>query len=67
MLIVLVYGVARDLGVAGLGNLKKIKINDFKSTIDSKIKIKNHLREKECPVFMLREIKNLINGLSPSE
>ena len=58
-----VYGIARDLACAGLGELKKIEKPTIKKSFDSKIQL--DVTDKNCPVFYFREIKNLKNCESP--
>ena len=60
-----VYGIARDLCASGLGKLKELKVEDIKSTQKSIIKIENKLKDKDCPQFFLREVKNVSNKDSP--
>lgn len=60
-----VYGIARDLSASGLGKLKELKVEDIKSTQKSIIKIENKLKDKDCPQFFLREVKNISNTDSP--
>ena len=58
-----VYGIARDLACAGLGTLKKpesITIpENFKTSLNLDV------TDKNCPIFYIREIKNLKNCESP--
>ncbi len=60
-----VYGIARDLAAAGLGELKKY--NEFNVKIDETYKssIKLNVIDTNCPVFTFREIKNVKNCESP--
>ena len=60
-----VYGIARDLSASGLGKLKKLKVDHINSTQKSHIKIDNKLKDKDCPQFFLREVKNVSNTDSP--
>ena len=60
-----VYGIARDLCASGLGRLKELKIENINSSRKSIIKIDNKLKDKDCPQFFLREIKNVSNTESP--
>ncbi|MCH1558992.1 MAG: phenylalanine--tRNA ligase subunit beta, partial [Alphaproteobacteria bacterium] len=60
-----VYGIARDLSASGLGKLKELKVEDIKSTQKSIIQIENKLKDKDCPQFFLREVKNVSNKDSP--
>ena len=60
-----VYGIARDLSASGLGKLKELKVENINSSRKSIIKIDNKLKDKDCPQFFLREIKNVSNTESP--
>ncbi len=60
-----VYGIARDLSASGLGKLKKLKVDHINSSKKSHIKIDNKLKDKDCPQFFLREVKNVSNTDSP--
>ena len=60
-----VYGIARDLSASGLGKLKELKVENINSSRKSNIKIDNKLKDKDCPQFFLREVKNVSNTESP--
>ena len=60
-----VYGIARDLSASGLGKLKELKVENINSSRKSIIKIDNTLKDKDCPQFFLREVKNVSNTESP--
>ncbi len=60
-----VYGIARDLSASGLGKLKELKVENINSFRKSIIKIDNKLKDKDCPQFFLREVKNVSNTESP--
>ena len=59
-----VYGIARDLSAAGFGTLKEKKIAKIKPSFESNLSIKNELKNKDCPKFSLRLIKNVENSES---
>jgi phenylalanyl-tRNA synthetase beta chain len=59
-----VYGVARDLAAAGIGQLKNFSVPKNSADFISDIKIENsapHL----CPLFLGREIRAVNDGESP--
>ena len=56
-----VFGIARDLSAAGFGTLKKKKIPKGEVSFQTDLKIVNKLKDKDCPKFSLRLIKNLKN------
>lgn len=60
-----VYGIARDLAAAGFGVLKPLNIPAIKSTYDThyNIEVKDN---RICPLFSVREIKNIKNQASPA-
>ena len=58
-----VYGIARDLSASGFGTLKK-QIFKIKNSFQSNLKIQNQLKDKDCPKFSLRLIKNVKNNES---
>jgi len=58
-----VYGIARDLAAAGLGELKPHKELNLKQVFDSNIKAK--INEGGCKSLNLLEIKNVKNIPSP--
>lgn len=60
-----VYGIARDLSVAGMGKLKKLDNFDTKITEEFNCTIKPIINDINCPVFYIREIKNVTNCESP--
>ena len=60
-----IYGIARDLSASGLGKLKELKVENINSSQKSIIKIDNKLKDKDCPQFFLREVKNVSNTESP--
>ncbi|MCP5369608.1 MAG: phenylalanine--tRNA ligase subunit beta [Rickettsiaceae bacterium] len=59
-----VYGIARDLAAAGLGTLKSLDIPVIKSSYNSdySLTIEN---QSLCPLFAIRQIKNIKNQSSP--
>ncbi|MFK7967566.1 MAG: phenylalanine--tRNA ligase subunit beta [Rickettsiaceae bacterium] len=59
-----VYGIARDLAAAGIGTLKPLEIPIIKEEFSSDLEVKV-LNEGACPLFTIREIKNLKNTESP--
>ncbi|MDA0782042.1 MAG: phenylalanine--tRNA ligase subunit beta [Rickettsiales bacterium] len=59
-----VYGIARDLAAAGLGELKQLQIDTIKGDFKSKIKIVID-NEIECPMFVGRYFSGVKNGESP--
>jgi phenylalanyl-tRNA synthetase beta chain len=59
-----VYGIARDLAAAGLGTLKPITANSFK-TSGKQTKVNVKLHSDACPYFVSRTITNITNGASP--
>ena len=63
-----VYGIARDLAAAGLGNLKSLKDTAVPGKFDSSRKVKMRLLsgdEKLCPQFVGRMIRGVKNTESP--
>jgi phenylalanyl-tRNA synthetase beta chain len=63
-----VYGIARDLMAAGIGDLIPLQIKPVKATFASPINVKIDLPEEAksaCPVFTGRVIRNVKNGQSP--
>lgn len=63
-----VYGIARDLMAAGIGELKPLQVNPVKSLFASPIQITLDFPDEAksaCPVFMGRVIRNVKNGQSP--
>ncbi|MFA5041493.1 MAG: phenylalanine--tRNA ligase subunit beta [Bdellovibrionales bacterium] len=62
-----VYGIARDLAAAGLGQLKMLDAKAVKGSESSPIKIKLDFPtgDKSCPLFVGRLIRNIKNGPSP--
>lgn len=59
-----VYGIARDLAAKGIGTLKQLEIPIIKDNFVSNFNVKisnNHA----CPIFLLREIKDINNKQSP--
>ena len=59
-----VYGIARDLAAAGIGKLKPLVIPIIKEEFSSDTEVRV-LNEEACPLFAIREIKNLKNIESP--
>ena len=59
-----VYGIARDLAAAGIGKLKPLVIPVIKEEFSSDTEVRV-LNEEACPLFAIREIKNLKNVESP--
>ena len=60
-----VYGIARDLAAAGIGELKKLNISEVKSSINSPIKI-NNLASELCSFAAFRYIRGVKNCESPT-
>ncbi len=63
-----VRGIARDLAAAGLGKLKKLKINNMKGSFKSNIQWKRKFNKNEaklCPGVSGRLFKNVKNTSSP--
>ena len=59
-----VYGIARDLAASGLGRLKKLEIPVVVEEFDTNYSL--IVRDsKACPLFAIREIKDLNNKESP--
>ncbi|MDR2760478.1 MAG: phenylalanine--tRNA ligase subunit beta [Rickettsiales bacterium] len=58
-----VYGIARDLSCAGLGKLKQLKQPALAEKFRSGVKLS--VNDKNCPLFLFREIKNVKNRESP--
>ncbi|MEM7679393.1 MAG: phenylalanine--tRNA ligase subunit beta [Pseudomonadota bacterium] len=59
-----VYGIARDLAAAGLGELRPIDTKPLKGTFKSPINVKIEDTDG-CPMFLGRLVKNVKNGPSP--
>lgn len=59
-----VYGIARDLSVAGLGTLNSLDVPQIKTSFDTPHTIKIN-DKNQCPLFIGRMIKNVKNGPSP--
>ncbi len=59
-----VYGIARDLAAAGLGELRAVAWPEVKTSfpIDTKVTLES---TKDCPAFAFCEIRGLTNGKSP--
>ncbi len=59
-----VYGIARDLAACGVGNLKELKIPNITESFETNysLDVKNN---DACPLFAIREIKNLSNAKTP--
>jgi phenylalanyl-tRNA synthetase beta chain len=63
-----VYGVARDLAAAGIGNLKPLHAKPVKGAFASPIQVKLDFPAADkaaCPYFTGRVIRNVKNGESP--
>lgn len=60
-----VFGIARDLAAGGLGKLKKLKEPKVKDSFKSAVSLTNEAEKRGCPLFTLREIRNVKNGPSP--
>ncbi len=60
-----VYGIARDLAASGIGTLKELQIPkpDEEFTTDYTLSVQN---SDACPLFAIREIRNLENKESPA-
>jgi phenylalanyl-tRNA synthetase beta chain len=59
-----VYGIARDLAAAGIGQLKELEKNQINFSEEQKIKINNNA-PKLCPYATFTYIKNIKNCASP--
>lgn len=59
-----VYGIARDLAASGIGKLKNLEIPSIKDTFETNynLSVKDN---QACPLFAIREIKDLNNKESP--
>ncbi|PCJ29079.1 MAG: phenylalanine--tRNA ligase subunit beta [Rickettsiales bacterium] len=60
-----VYGIARDLAASGLGTLKKLGNPEFNQEFETKTTL-NVRGSEACPLFAIREIKDLENKESPT-
>lgn len=60
-----VRGIARDLAASGLGKFKALKPIELKESFRSDVVLVNDAVEKGCPLFTLREIRNVKNVPSP--
>lgn len=60
-----VLGIARDLAASGLGRFKGLKPVELKESFRSDAVLTNEAAEKGCPLFTLREIRNVKNVPSP--
>lgn len=60
-----VSGIARDIAASGFGTLKNINVVNQNFEFESDIKIHNELKNKSCPQFYGRIIKNVTNNDSP--
>ena len=60
-----VRGIARDIAASGFGTLKNINVVNLNFEFESDIKIHNELKNKTCPQFYGRIIKNVTNNDSP--
>jgi len=60
-----VYGIARDLAASGIGTLKELQTPkpDEKFTTNYTLSVQN---SDACPLFAIRQIKNLENKESPT-
>lgn len=59
-----VYGIARDLAAAGLGQLKKLPAGNIKGAFKNPVTVT--LKDtNSCPLFVGRYIKGVKNGPSP--
>ena len=59
-----VYGIARDLAASGLGRLKKLEIPVVAEKFETNYSLS--VKDSEaCPLFAIREIKDLNNKKSP--
>lgn len=59
-----IYGIARDLAVAGIGTLKPTNAKAVPAAFETPIKV-NLQNPDACPVFFGRLIKGVKNGPSP--
>ncbi len=59
-----VYGIARDLAASGIGKLKILEVPKIEEAFETNynLSIKD---DQACPLFAIREIKNLDNKGSP--
>ena len=63
-----VYGIARDLAAAGIGNLKALHVPKVKGAFESPVSISLDFVEEykdACPMFVGRYFKGVKNGESP--
>ncbi|UNE54315.1 phenylalanine--tRNA ligase subunit beta [Bartonella machadoae] len=62
-----VYGIARDLAAAGIGQLKESSIPQFPSTFATPLDVSLDFPENSslCLGFAWREVRNVQNGASP--
>jgi len=59
-----VYGIARDLAASGVGSLKELKIPSIAEQFETNYSL-NIKDSTACPLFAIREIKDLDNTKSP--
>ena len=59
-----VYGIARDLSASGLGKQKELRIKKHNSSYKTKFKVNNMISDSDCPKFLIREVRDLKNGVS---
>jgi len=63
-----VYGIARDLAAAGIGNLKTLHVPKIKGTFESPVGVSLDFDDDfkdACPMFVGRYFKGVKNGESP--
>ena len=59
-----VYGIARDLSASGFGKQKELRIKKHNSSYKTKFKVNNMISDSDCPKFLIREVRDLKNGVS---
>lgn len=57
-------GLALELCSAGLGNMKKISLNNFTQKIENNIEITNEIKKDDCQVFWGTVVRN-ISAITP--
>ncbi len=62
-----IYGIARDLFAADFGKLKIKKIPRIESKFKTEINLVNKLKDRDCPDFAIRLIKNVENKTSSAK
>ena len=62
-----VFGIAKDLVALGLGKFKEQDKINLEEEVSTPIKLKNNLKDSDCPQFLLRLIKNVKNKNSSED